>query len=201
MPVSRETPGNEHFPDLIAINRYIDILSTRGLEWGLMGPREAPRVWDRHVLNSALVVPRIPVGASVADVGSGAGLPGLVWAIARPDVEMTLIEPLLRRATFLSQAVDELGLRNVRVVRSRAEDVAERFDVVTARAVARLDRLGAVCLPLVRPGGVLLALKGQSAQQEVDLWSKKLRRAGATDIVVVSYGDIASPTTVVEVTR
>src|SRR6266511_4383554 len=101
MHVSRETAGQEHFPDLETLNRYIDILTSRGIERGLLGPREAPRLWERHILNSVVVVSRVPQGASVADVGSGAGLPGLVWAIARPDLQVTLIEPLLRRATFL----------------------------------------------------------------------------------------------------
>jgi 16S rRNA (guanine527-N7)-methyltransferase len=137
----------------------------------------------------------------VADVGSGAGLPGLVWAIARPDLRVTLIEPLLRRATFLEEVVDEVALTNVSVRRARAEEVTDTFDVVTARAVARLDRLAELCLPLVKPGGVLLALKGQSAQEEVVMWTEALRRAGATDIVVSAYGDAPSPTTVVEVSR
>lgn len=201
MRVSRETAGHEHFPDLGKLNAYIDILSTRGIDHGLLGPREAPRVWDRHVLNSAVVVPRVDIGSTVADVGSGAGLPGLVWAIARPDLRVTLIEPLLRRSNFLSEAVGELELDNVRVLRSRAEDVHETFDVVTARAVARLDRLARWCLPLVRRGGVLLALKGQAAADEVALWTADLERAGATDIVVRAYGDGPSPTTVVEVRR
>jgi 16S rRNA (guanine527-N7)-methyltransferase len=201
MSVSRETPGHEFFADLQAINRFIDILATRGVERGLLGPREGPRLWDRHVLNSAVALPRVGHGMAVADVGSGAGLPGLVWAIARPDLAVTLIEPLLRRSTFLAEVVEELGLQNVTVARARAEDIDERFDVVTARAVARLDRLGEWCLPLVKPGGVLLALKGQSAHQEVAMWTEALRRAGATDIVVSAYGEDTSPTTVVEVHR
>lgn len=201
MPVSRETSGHEFFADLTAINRFIDILATRGVERGLLGPREGPRLWDRHVLNSAQVVPRVPHGASVADVGSGAGLPGLVWAIARPDLEMTLIEPLLRRSTFLDEVVEELSLVNVRVFRGRAEEVRETFDVVTARAVARLDRLGELCLPMVKPGGVLLAMKGQSAAEEAAMWKDALHRVGATDIVVTAYGEGSSPTRVVEVQR
>jgi len=201
MSVSRETPGHELFASLPAINRFIDILATRGIERGLLGPREGPRLWDRHVLNSAVVLPRVPQEATVADVGSGAGLPGLVWAIARPDLTVTLIEPLLRRSVFLEEVVEELGLQNVTVTRARAEDVDRRFDVVTARAVARLDRLAELCLPLVKPGGVLLAMKGRSAVQEVAMWTEALRRAGATDIVVSAYGEDASPTTVVEVHR
>lgn len=176
-------------------------MATWGIERGLIGPRETPRLWDRHILNCAVVAPRIPAAATVADVGSGAGLPGLVWAIARSDLRVTLIEPLLRRTTFLTEVVDELGLTNVRVVRARATEVDEVFDVVTARAVADLGKLAAWCLPLVRPGGVLLALKGESASAEVAMWTEAMRRDGAMDIVVTSYGDIERPTTVVEVSR
>jgi 16S rRNA (guanine527-N7)-methyltransferase len=201
--VSRETPGAvENFGrDLVPINRYVDLLATWGIERGLIGPREVPRLWDRHILNCAVVTPRIPVGATVADVGSGAGLPGLVWAIARPDLNVTLIEPLLRRTTFLTEVIDELGLTNARVVRARAAEVTEVFDVVTARAVADLGRLAGWCLPLVRPGGVLLALKGESASAEVAMWTEAMRRDGAMAIVVASYGDVERPTTVVEVSR
>lgn len=192
----------EAFSDsLPTIQRYVDFLSTAGVERGLIGPREVPRLWDRHILNCAAVIPRIPGGASVADVGSGAGLPGLIWAIARPDLSITLIEPLLRRTIFLEEMKQELGLDNVRVLRARAEDVEEEFDVVTARAVAALEKLGRWCLPLVRKGGVLLALKGQTAQQEVDTATAALNRLGARTIVVKTYGDMAIPTTVVEVTR
>jgi 16S rRNA (guanine527-N7)-methyltransferase len=137
----------------------------------------------------------------VADVGSGAGLPGLAWAIARPDLEMTLIEPLLRRTVFLEEAVGSLGLDRVRVLRSRAEDVDEQFHVVTARAVAPLEKLARWCLPLVRPGGVLLALKGRTAEEEVASSQVALHKMGATDIVVSSHGDLQVPTTVVEVSR
>jgi 16S rRNA (guanine527-N7)-methyltransferase len=202
--VSRETPGATTYfgDDLSSINRYIDLLASWGIERGLIGPREVQRLWDRHVLNSVAVIPRVPLGATVADVGSGAGLPGLVWAIARSDLDVTLIEPLLRRTTFLSEVVTELGLENVRVVRGRAPGVdGGPFDVVTARAVADLGRLGSWCLPLVRPGGVLLALKGQSASEEVAMWTEALQGEGATDIVVSSYGNASMPTTVVEVSR
>ena len=181
--------------------RFVELLASAGVERGLIGPREVPRLWERHVLNCAVVVPRVPEGASVADVGSGAGLPGLVWAIARPDLKVTLIEPLLRRTVFLEEAVDALGLDRVRVLRSRAEDVTEQFDVVTARAVAPLEKLAAWCLPLVRPGGVLLALKGRTAEEEVASSRVSLHKMGATDIVVSSHGDLQVPTTVVEVTR
>jgi len=158
-------------------------------------------LWERHILNSAVVLPRIPEGATVADVGTGAGLPGIVWAIARPDLSVTLIEPLLRRTVFLEEMREELALSNVRVIRGRADEVHEEFDVVTARAVAALEKLGRWCMPLVRPGGVLLALKGQTAQQEVDSASRTLTKLGATTIVVNTYGDLEVPTTVVEVTK
>lgn len=181
--------------------RYVDLLTFAGVERGLIGPREVPRIWERHVLNCAVVVPRVPVGATVADVGSGAGLPGLVWAIARPDLHVTLIEPLLRRTIFLEEAVGALGLDQVRVLRARGEDVREEFDVVTARAVAPLEKLAGWCLPLVRPGGVLLALKGRTAEEEVASSLVSLHKMGATDIVVSSHGDLQVPTTVVEVSR
>ena len=181
--------------------QYVDLLTFAGVERGLIGPREVPRIWDRHILNCAVVVPRVPVGARVADVGSGAGLPGLVWAIARPDLHVTLIEPLLRRTIFLEEAVDTLGLDQVTVLRARAEDVRETFDVVTARAVAPLEKLAGWCLPLVRPGGVLLALKGRTAEEEVASSRVSLHKMGATDIVVSSHGDLQVPTTVVEVSR
>lgn len=183
------------------VSRYAGILATDGVERGMIGPREVPRLWDRHLVNSGVVLPRLPQGATVADVGSGAGLPGLVWAIGRPDLDVTLIEPLLRRTTFLDEVVEELGLSNVRVLRSRAEDVDETFDVVTARAVAALEKLAKWCMPLVKPGGVLLALKGQSAPDEVKDAKRTLGRLGATDTLIRTYGEVEVPTTVVEVTK
>lgn len=182
------------------IERYVELLATEGVTRGLIGPREVPRLWSRHIMNCAAVLPRVPDGATVADVGTGAGLPGLVWAIARPDLHVTLIEPLLRRTTFLDAVTDELGLSNVQVLRARAEDAGETYDVVTARAVAHLDKLARWCLPLVRrPGGVLLALKGRAAEDEVAAAKPTLHRLGATSIVVTSYASSAESTTVVEV--
>ena len=204
--VSRETPPPQQAVEVFSLSLpsiriYVKSLCTVGVERGLIGPREVPRIWERHILNSAVVMPRVPVGSAVADVGSGAGLPGLVWAIARPDISMTLIEPLLRRTVFLEEMCVELGLGNVRVVRARADEVDEEFDVVTARAVAGLEKLGRWCMPLVRPGGVFLALKGQTAQEEVDMATGTLTKLGATTIVVSMYGDLEIPTTVVEVTK
>ena len=203
--VSRETPP-PHAAGVFAsrldlATAYAQLLATDGVVKGLIGPREVPRIWDRHIMNSAVVVSRVPQDATVADIGTGAGLPGLVWAIARPDIHVTLVEPLLRRTVFLDQVVSDLGLDNVTVLRSRAEDVPGTFDVVTARAVAALDKLARWCMPLVRPGGVLLAMKGQSAAEEVQTASATLHRLGATSIVVTTYENGETPTTVVEVTR
>lgn len=151
-----------------AIEAYAGILAGRAVEWGLIGPREAERIWDRHILNSAAVAQLVSAGSTVVDVGSGAGLPGIPLAILRPDLTVTLLEPLLRRWKFLSEVVVELGLEGrVTAVRERAEDHGGCYDVVVARAVARLDRLITWCDPLRVPGGMLLALKGDGAGQEL----------------------------------
>ena len=137
---------------------------------GLIGPREVPRLWERHLLNCAVLGELLPEGASLCDVGSGAGLPGIPLALARPDVRITLLEPLLRRTTFLDEVVRQLGLENVTVLRGRAEEMVGKLppvDVVTARAVAPLDRLAGWGLPLLRPYGEMLALKGDTAEQEL----------------------------------
>lgn len=170
----------EQFPEAAEqLNRYVDILRTRGLEWGLMGPREGERMWSRHIANSLALLDVVPLGLSVADVGSGAGLPGIPLAVARPDLEVTLIEPLLRRANFLGMAVEELGLNDrVRIVRGRAEEISGRYDVVTCRAVAPLERLVRWTHRLFVPGGVLVALKGESAEEEIRVAGKILRSLG-----------------------
>jgi 16S rRNA (guanine527-N7)-methyltransferase len=160
------------------INRYVDILASTGVEWGLIGPREADRLWDRHILNSAALGGLIPKDSAVVDVGSGAGLPGIPLAILRPDLRMTLIEPLLRRSTFLIQTVDQLGIAaRVEVVRSRAEDHHRTYDVVVSRALAPLDKLIGWCNPLRAAGGVILALKGESAADEVAAAARQLDSA------------------------
>jgi 16S rRNA (guanine527-N7)-methyltransferase len=183
--------------------RYADLLATTGIAHGLIGPREAARVWDRHLLNCAVVGGLIPQGATVADIGSGAGLPGLVLAIVRPDVRMTLVEPLERRVRWLDEAVTALGLDTVTVVRARAEEIPDRFDVVTARAVAPLSKLARWCLPLVTPGGALLALKGSQAQAELAEAEAMLRRLGGGEsrLEICGVGVVDPPTTVVAVTR
>jgi 16S rRNA (guanine527-N7)-methyltransferase len=173
--VSRETPSvpdvaQRVFSDALPLaTAYAELLATDGIVRGLIGPREVPRLWDRHILNCAVVTDAVREGASVADIGSGAGLPGLVMAIRRPDLDVTLVEPLLRRTTFLTEAVAALGLPNVQVRRARAEEVhgTALFDVVTSRAVAPLERLSRWSLPLVRSGGLFLAMKGSSAEQEI----------------------------------
>jgi 16S rRNA (guanine527-N7)-methyltransferase len=148
---------------------YAGLLATEGIVRGLIGPREVPRLWERHLLNCAVVTDAVERGSSVCDIGSGAGLPGLVMAIRRPDLQITLVEPLLRRTTFLEEAVGQLGLANVRVHRGRAEDLhgVASFDVVTSRAVAPMDRLSRWSLPLVRSGGSFLAMKGSAAETEI----------------------------------
>jgi 16S rRNA (guanine527-N7)-methyltransferase len=185
-----------------ALSRFVDILATDAVTRGLVGPREIPRLWDRHVLNCAVVEPAFDQNLRVADVGSGAGLPGLVLAIVRPDLRLTLIESLERRVAFLTEARARLQLNNVEVVRSRAEDYQGRFDSVTARAVAPLERLVGWTLPLVRPGGHLVAIKGAGAEEEVAASSVTIRRLGGSDVRVLSYGAgvVDPPTTVVRVT-
>ena len=185
--------------------RYAEQLTTAGTERGLIGPREAPRLWDRHLLNCAVVADLLPPEATVVDVGSGAGLPGIVLAIVRPDLRITLLEPLARRVTFLEETVALLGLDSVAVRRGRAEEVAGPVSasVVMARAVAPLDRLAAWCLPLCEPGGRMLALKGSSAGVEIGEHAAAVSRLGGARprIVECGRGVVDPPTTVVEILR
>jgi 16S rRNA (guanine527-N7)-methyltransferase len=169
----------------------------------LIGPREAGRLWDRHLLNCAVVAEIIKPNASVIDLGSGAGLPGIVLGIVRPDLSVTLLEPLLRRVTFLSECVADLDLRNVNVRRARAEEVSGKLsgDVVTARAVAPLERLVGWGLPLLRPGGELLAFKGERAEAELAAARPALRSFGVrtAELIQVGHGKVEPPTTLVRV--
>jgi 16S rRNA (guanine527-N7)-methyltransferase len=187
---------------------YAELLATDGTVRGLIGPREVPRLWGRHLLNCGVLAELVPPASRLVDVGSGAGLPGIVLALARPDLSVTLLEPSARRVTFLSECRDRLALTNVTVRRGRAEEpdvVAELSgaDVVTARAVAPLDRLAGWCLPLLRPGGVLLAVKGDTAADEVAAARGVLARLGtsATRVVQCGASVVSPPTTVVSITR
>ncbi len=192
--------------------RYEEILAGPGLERGLMGPREVPRLWDRHILNCAVVadpaINLVPHGSLVADVGSGAGLPGLVWALVRPDLTMVLIEPLLRRATFLTEAVVALGVADrVTVVRGRAEKIMANpewtgVDVVTARAVAPLDRLLGWTMPLLKPQGSLVAMKGSSAPTEITDAQAAITEFHLDSVEIVTCGaGVVEPETTVVVAR
>lgn len=184
--------------------RYVEHLATSGIERGLIGPREVPRLWERHVLNCAVVQELIEEGAKVADVGSGAGLPGLCLAIARPDLTLTLIEPLERRVIWLTEIIEDLGLENVDIMRSRAEQAVGyvEADYVTARAVSALVGLLDITLPILRGTGQLLALKGRTAAEEITKAKKKLNKYGAreTEILLAGENLLEEPTTVVRVT-
>ncbi|MBF6268633.1 16S rRNA (guanine(527)-N(7))-methyltransferase RsmG [Nocardia farcinica] len=182
--------------------RYYDALATAGVERGLIGPREVPRLWDRHILNCAVVAELMPESATVVDVGSGAGLPGIPLAIARPDLRITLVEPLLRRTAFLSEFIDAAGL-DITVVRGRAEHSgvikeAGGADVVTSRAVAPLAKLAQWSLPLLRDHGRMLALKGASVAEELDRDAETLERLGAGkfEVLECGVGIVATPTVV-----
>ena len=184
---------------LPSAERYVDLLATKGIQRGLIGPRELSRIWDRHILNCAVIHAAIPVvGCAMADVGSGAGLPGIVLAIVRPDLAVTLVEPMQRRTDFLTEVSAELGLSNVSVRRARAEELADELavDVVTARAVAPLERLARWTLPLLSKGGLLLAMKGKTAAEELTRAIPTLRRMGAASWRIGEYGSgIVNPPT------
>ncbi len=219
-PVSRETSGPPEAPPapdtargvfgsrLPLAERYAGWLAGDGVVRGLIGPREVPRLWERHLVNCAVLAELLPEGARVADLGSGAGLPGLVLALLRPDLEITLVEPLLRRTTFLEEVVADLDLASCEVVRGRAEQLhGERtFDVVTSRALAPLGRLLDWSMPLVGVDGVVLAMKGSRAPEEIESARRELRRHRCADPEVLSVGGSAPalldpPTTVVRVVR
>ena len=183
--------------------RYAELLTSAGVERGLLGPREAGRVWDRHLLNSAVVGELLNPGERVVDIGSGAGLPGIPLAIARPDLHIVLLEPLLRRSEFLNEVVAELGLA-VEVVRGRAEEpwIRDRFggrDAAVSRAVAGLDKLTKWSMSLLRPDGRMVAIKGERAPDEVQEHRRVMAAAGAVDVRVVTCGAnyLRPPATVV----
>lgn len=183
--------------------RYVEHLATSGTERGLIGPREVPRLWSRHVLNCAVIESAIAEGSRVADVGSGAGLPGLCLAIARPDLDLTLIEPLERRVIWLQEVVDDLGLDNVTIMRTRAELAVGMVeaDVVTARAVSALTNLAGLTIPLLGGKGEVVAIKGRSAAEEIEKAAKTIRKLGGVETSVVVCGQelLEEPTTVVRI--
>lgn len=193
--------GASHQP----IAEFHGMLVAHGEERGLIGPRELDRLWIRHLLNSAAVTPYLPATGMVVDLGSGAGLPGIVVAAMLPDAHVILVEPMERRCAWLAEVIERLGLSNVEVRRGRAEEFHGAFeaDAVTARAVAALDKLGRWAFPLLARGGVLVALKGRSASDEIAAATKMLRRYGATDAEVLTAGTLPGvPTTaVVRATR
>jgi len=193
------------FGDSLAkAQRYVELLATDGVTRGLIGPRETARLWDRHLLNCALVAELVPDEGELVDIGSGAGLPGVVLAMLRPRLHVVLLEPLLRRSVFLEECVSALDLPNATVLRARAEEKASSrisADVATARAVAPLDRLVGWAAGLLRPGGQLLAIKGQSAAAELEAAGPVLSALGvrSAEVLQAGHGRVVSATTIVRV--
>lgn len=194
----------ELFGDSLELaRRYAQMLATTGVERGLIGPRERDRLWERHLLNCAVVAELLPATGELVDIGSGAGLPGVVFAMLRRGLRVVLLEPMLRRTQFLTECVTELGLDNARVVRARAEDAAGDFraDVVTARAVAPLNRLAGLAIGLVRPGGTILAIKGERAETELAEARPVLSGLGvrSAEVIRVGHGRVEQAATVVRI--
>lgn len=191
------------FKDRIGLaEKYHDLLATDGSVRGFIGPREVPRLWDRHLINCAVIGDVMAQGATVVDIGSGAGLPGIPLAIARPDLNITLIEPLLKRSVFLQEVVDALELTNVTVIRGRAEEgpvkkQAAGADIVTSRAVAPLGKLAKWSLPLVRKGGEMIAMKGESVHEELERDAADIKKAGGGKATV----EVVRGTTIIRVPR
>lgn len=188
---------------LYAARWFAEMLATDGVSRGLIGPRETARLWDRHLLNCAAVAELLPERGELVDIGSGAGLPGVVLAMLRPGMRIILLEPMLRRSVFLEECVAALDLTNTTVVRARAENMAGeiRADFATARAVAPLDRLAGWAAGLLRPGGQMLAIKGQTAEEELAAARPVLSRLGvrSAGVLRAGHGRVISATTVVRV--
>lgn len=196
--------GAEHFGDSWPLlTQFADMIVREGEKRGLVGPRELDRLWTRHILNSTAVLDLIPQGAKVIDVGSGAGFPGLVIAMCRPDCRVTLVDSMERRCTWLQDAIDELGLTQTHVKHARAEDLIGSLsaEIVTARAVARLKKLLPWTLPLVSHQGAVLALKGRSVEEEIDEAVPQLRKykAAYADVHEVTPFGTDEPTRVAEI--
>jgi 16S rRNA (guanine527-N7)-methyltransferase len=190
-------------PQIEKARAFAQKLANDSDDLGLLGPRELDKLWSRHILNSAVVAETVNPGDHVADVGSGAGLPGIPMAIALPEAHFVLIEPMERRSTWMLEVIQELGLTNVEVRKARAEEVLDlKFDIVTARAVAALDKLLRLTVPLLKPGGSLIALKGSKAAEEIEaakMLQKKLGIA-AFEIQICGEKFLAEPTSVVKTT-
>lgn len=200
--------GDERLPAYFgaawdALSAFHAMLASEGVLRGLVGPREVSRLWERHLLNSAAVVPFLPQEGTIVDVGSGAGLPGVVVAAMRPDQSVVLLEPMERRVDWLREVASRLELGNVEVVRGRAPEIGLKADVVTARAVAGLEKLYRWTVPLLRPGGTLVALKGSRAAEEVEASTKVGAQLGVSGVEVLTATTLegAEATTIVRATR
>ncbi|ARK04000.1 MULTISPECIES: 16S rRNA (guanine(527)-N(7))-methyltransferase RsmG [Cellulosimicrobium] len=196
----------EYFGDaFVVVEKFAERLRSEGELRGLIGPREVPRIWDRHILNSAAVVPFLPRTGLIADVGSGAGLPGVVIAAMRPEATVYLIEPMERRCAWLTEIAEDLSLPNIEVKRGRAEEYHGAFecDAVTSRAVAALDKLARLSLPLVRPGGEMIVLKGRNVSREIDPARKVLRKLEGSEPEIIEAPTLpgVETTTVVRIVR
>jgi 16S rRNA (guanine527-N7)-methyltransferase len=190
-------------PQIEKARAFAQKLANDSDDLGLLGPRELDKLWSRHILNSAVVTETVNPGDHVADVGSGAGLPGIPMAIALPEAQFVLIEPMERRSTWMLEVIQELGLTNVEVRRARAEEVLDlKFDIVTARAVAALDKLLRLTVPLLKPGGSLIALKGSKAAEEIEASKKLQKKLGIASFEIQICGEkfLAEPTSVVKTT-
>ena len=190
-------------PQIDKARAFAQKLANDSDDLGLLGPRELDKLWSRHILNSAVVAETVKTGDLVADVGSGAGLPGIPMAIALPEANFVLIEPMERRSNWMLEVVQELGLTNVQVRRARAEEVLDlKFDIVTARAVAALDKLLRMCVPLLKPGGSLIALKGSKAAEEIEAAKKLQKKLGIASFEIQICGKkfLAESTSVVKTT-
>lgn len=203
MSDSGEIAGEVFGDRLNLAKAYHDSLATTAAERGFIGPKEVDRLWERHILNCAVIGEAFAEGISVADVGSGAGLPGIPLAIARPDLSVTLIEPLLKRSVYLREVTEQLGLVNVTVIRGRAEEQQRgTFDAVTSRAVAPLGKLAGWSLPLVKHGGVMVAMKGASVSDELQRDQQEIAAAGGKGAEIFTVGAaLPQPTTLIRIVR